>query len=540
MYITISTSKKANSSFIVLLISAILTIFSICPADQLTPDKLQFRRQASKRMILDRSQNIPLAELTPSKIVGLDVMHPPVGPQSGTPQITIESGTLNITASQPAASSRWLGSFNPFATCELAIASLTGSGHTGFIFQDTTSSDNITITLTAVDSQYKSIIYSLTKDNKQIDHKDFNLPTAIPANQNISLFVQLFAGGANLLIEHNGMTTLIGQIDFVRHLDLRQKKLMYRYDTLIYNSLAANSTVKISAATTSLTPGLGQADLRFITYEDGTPYQHNNRLWLTASARGRALPHHLQAVFSLNPSVFDIKFEGIIVFDRNDGLLRNDIASNIFYNRNDQQWQGFTTGFSAFADPTCKEKKELWSITSQISPLEGYTIMSAQATGLIGDYEDPQCIYDQQAGKWRMLLCEHHNGYNAVIRESDKWTGPYKLIAGPVSVNSTGTQLQTIGGKRYALFGSADRKIHIYSYPDLKPVGNLNMYLPPWSDKTGTRVWPNIVPLPAGSPAPYLALMMDRLNFPRMQGPNWTYGAMYLYYGYPTEMLIPD
>jgi len=26
--------------------------------------------------------------------------------------------------------------------------------------------------------------------------------------------------------------------------------------------------------------------------------------------------------------------------------------------------------------------------------------------------------------------------------------------------------------------------------------------------------------------------MMDRFNYPGMQGPNWTYGALYLYYGF--------
>ncbi len=33
-------------------------------------------------------------------------------------------------------------------------------------------------------------------------------------------------------------------------------------------------------------------------------------------------------------------------------------------------------------------------------------------------------------------------------------------------------------------------------------------------------------------PFNYVALMMDRFNYPGMQGPNWTYGALYLYHGY--------
>jgi hypothetical protein len=132
-----------------------------------------------------------------------------------------------------------------------------------------------------------------------------------------------------------------------------------------------------------------------------------------------------------------------------------------------------------------------------------------------------------------MLLCENHRGYKAVIRESDTWDGAYERIAGPVTVNSTGTQIQKIGPKYYVLFGSAERKVCIYTHPDLRAAGELKMYRPPWDDTVNTRVRPNVIPLPEGYPAHYMALMMDRLNFPGMQGSNWTYGAMYLYHAHP-------
>jgi hypothetical protein len=40
------------------------------------------------------------------------------------------------------------------------------------------------------------------------------------------------------------------------------------------------------------------------------------------------------------------------------------------------------------------------------------------------------------------------------------------------------------------------------------------------------------VELPDGYPAKYIALMMDRINYPGIQGPQWTYGAIYLYHGH--------
>jgi hypothetical protein len=63
-------------------------------------------------------------------------------------------------------------------------------------------------------------------------------------------------------------------------------------------------------------------------------------------------------------------------------------------------------------------------------------------------------------------------------------------------------------------------------------VGELNIHRPPWNDTLNTRIWPNVILLPEGYPTPYIALMMDRNNFPGMTGNNWTYGAMYLYHGF--------
>ena len=117
--------------------------------------------------------------------------------------------------------------------------------------------------------------------------------------------------------------------------------------------------------------------------------------------------------------------------------------------------------------------------------------------------------------------------------ESDQWDRGYKRLAGPVEMDSTGTMIQTFGDKRFVLFGSADRKVYIRTYPDLKPAGELNIAMPPWDDDHGTRIWPNVIPLPEGYPAPYIALMMDRANFPGMPKRNWTSGALYLYHGNP-------
>ncbi len=507
-------------------------------AQELEPGDLEFRRQAVRRMIFDKSQNIPLAGLWPSKVVGLDVMHPAVGAQAENSRQIIEEGRLRISNQESGPITRWIGGFNPFAVYDVAVHKFSGSGEVGMTFRDTHDENRITATLLAEYGVYQSVRCIVTKEGQEVDRYDFVLPDELKSDRPVLIRVQMVGVGANLHVEVDDRSFLIGRFDFVEHFDLRRKDLMRRYEFCMHTELGADASVLIDEATASLSPGIGQSDIRVVTNEDGSPYFKDDRLWILMSVRGGGLPHPMQGVFSLNPSVFDIRFEGIILYDRGDGLLRNDLASNIFFDRNAKEWRGFTTGFSSYGDPEKKEKKQIWAVQSPHEPLQGISVMKAKTLGLVADYEDPQCIYDSRAGKWRMLLCENHKGYKAVMRESDTWNGTYEIIGGPVEVNSTGTQIQKIGEKHYALFGSSDRKVYIYTYPDLKPAGELQIHRPPWNEETGTRIWPNVIPLPEGYPAPYIAIMMDRLNFPGMKGSNWTYGAMYLYHGFPKSSLI--
>lgn len=327
----------------------------------------------------------------------------------------------------------------------VAVNKFNGSGEIGMMFRDADAGNRITATLVVDNGAYRAIRYVVVKDGKEVDRQDFAIPEALISKEPVRLRVQMLAVGVNLFVKRSEVSTLIGRMDFVKHFDLRHKELMRRFEFCLHTSFEAGQSLEIDEARASLSPGIGQADIRNVTYEDGSPLFKDGRLWMLMTVRGGGLPHPMQGVYSLNPSVFDIRFEGIILYDRGDGLLRNDLASNIFYDRNVNQWRGFTTGFSSYGDPDKKEKKQIWAVQSSKEPLQGISIMKTKPIGLVGMHEDPQCIYDTQAKKWRMLLCESYKGFKAVIRQSDKWDGPYEIIAGPVKVNSTGTQLQKIG-----------------------------------------------------------------------------------------------
>ncbi len=500
--------------------------------DGVRPDQIQFRRQAVARMVFDAGQNIPLSSLRPAKVIDLDLMHPEMLPGNGV-RCDLGNGILSVSSPQAGgASLRWVGGFNPFATYELVIGSAEGEGSAGMTFLHSGNGDSLAAGLTFKDGKPEAITWDVQADGKRVTGVKWPVPAGTTM-EDLTLRAQMSAVGVNLFLESAGRSDLVGYSDFSEHFDLRERERIQRIDFAIRTDLKAGARVVLTGASSCLSPGSGQADIRAITDEEGAPLLDDGRLWLTMTLRGRALPHPLQGVFSLNPSVFDLRFEGVIVFDMDDELLRNDLASHLFRDSKTGEWRGWTTGFSALGGAGRAEEKGILAIRSVRDPRKGFSIMKARPIGLAGAHEDPHGVYDKEAGKWRLLLCEHGKKYRAGIWESDHWDRGYVRLAGPVEMDSTGTLIQKFGDKRFALFGSADRKIYIRTYPDLQPAGELKVDLPPWNDQNGTRIWPNVIPLPEGYPAPYIALMMDRVNFPGMPKPNWTYGALYLYHGHP-------
>ena len=522
---------------ICIVFSILLPIWPITPLsaqDDIRPDQIQFRRQAVVRMVFDAGQNIPLSSLRPAAVHELDLMHPEKLPNAGV-RWELLNGQLVATAPDADTSSlRWVGGFNPFATYDLVIEKAEGSGSVGLAFGHATSEDSLVAALRIKDGKPEAVTWNVLIGGRVVTEEEWAIPSGI-GNQSLTLRAQMSAVGVNVFLESAGRTTMVGYSDFAEHLDLRELSRIQQMDFALRADLKANARIAIAGVSACFSPGTGQADIRAITDEEGSPLLDDGRLWFTMTLRGRALPHPLQGVFSINPSVFDLRFEGIIVFDMNDGLLRNDLASHLFRDSKSGTWRGWTTGFSALDGAGRAEVKTILAISSPRDPRRGFSIMQARPIGISGAHEDPHGIYDKDSGKWRLLLCEHDKKYRASLWESDQWDHGYQRLAGPVEMDSTGTMIQKFGNKRYALFGSADRKIYIRNYPDLTPAGELNVELPPWNDRNGTRIWPNVIPLPEGYPAPYIALMMDRVNFPGMPKPNWTYGALYLYHGHPIK-----
>jgi hypothetical protein len=514
---------------LLILFLALLTIPSLIAQTNSTPDQIKFVRQGVRRIIFDENQTIPLASLNPAEIIGISAMYPTTFYSGFHADIQLKNNQLLIQSDQESQASIWFAGFNPFAVYTIDLASCSGQGEFGFEFSDPEKAEQFFITISYNGTEILDVHQKYVRESKTVVNESILIKGNGLGNIEGKIILQMLGSGLTLYVQNSGLPVPIAQSDFASFVDLRKKQYMRSFQSNFYFSIKKGA-LAIRKIESALSPGMGLADIRAITYEDGEPLLDQGRLWYTMTIRGRALPHHIQGVFSLNPTIFDLHFEGVILFDRNDGLLRNEVASHIFYDRNEKCWRGLTTGFSAYANPI--EKKQLLAVESKNDPRFGFSVMSAHPIGMVGGFEDPHILFDSDAKKWRMLVCDYVNkDFKAIMLESYDWDKNYQRIAGPVKNNSTGTSIQRIGDKQYCFSGSQDRKIYIYTYPELAEAGTLNMDLPPWDETSGTRVWPNVVQLPEGYPFRYVALMMDRFNYPGLKGPNWTYGALYLYHG---------
>jgi hypothetical protein len=222
-----------------------------------TPDQLEFRRQATRRMFFDRDQEIPLAGLQPAKIVGIEVMHPLVGTQTGNAEFEITEGKLRITAKSAARADRWIGGFNPFASYDLLLEKCVGSGEVGILFRDPEQENRISASLVMKDGKCSDIRWVVVKDGKEVVREDYPLPEGVKAEFPLRLRVQMLAVGVNLFLETKGESHLIAYPDFSEHFELREKSLMRRFEFCLHSDLNAGASLDIAEMTAALSPGCG-------------------------------------------------------------------------------------------------------------------------------------------------------------------------------------------------------------------------------------------------------------------------------------------
>lgn len=518
--------------------------------DNVNPLDLEFHRLAVRRFIF--SNNIKLSEFVPGEIVAFESMHPAFVPSSvGKDEAecdklfkaVIENGRLVLdgrikkteVGKGTADVSLYVGAVNPFGSYELDIESIdcgkqkNDSVEVGFELARLGLQDRVQLVVRR-SAESGGVYLRIYQDGKVVREKIYT--DHIPDGP-FKLRAQLYGHSLGAFIEEHGKTTFVGYVpvkeNFSETIDFRRITDCGQATFNIVSNLKGR--VVVGGACSYLSPGIGQADIRLISNEDLSPYMDDNRLWFTFSCRGIDIFQSAQGVLSVDPSVFDVRFEGMIMYDHGDGLLRNDYASHLFFNRQTKEWCAYACDFGGTYNKEGRSGTGLVIGTSKRDPRRGFSVMKArriETTHVKHHNEDPCIFYDKEVGKWRLLTSVFQNGIVSGTFESDTWDGVFTPVAEPIKMNSTGTSMQRIGGKVYAFMGGLGQ-LRCHSYPDLKELGELNLDLQPHWPGPAKRVWASLVPLPEGYPYRYVLLTMDRPNFPGTPNPNWSYGALYFY-----------
>lgn len=301
-------------------------------------------------------------------------------------------------------------------------------------------------------------------------------------------------------------------------------------------ALPPGGSAAIEHAAVSLTAGVGQADFCIVTDGAGCqPYMENGRMFCTFSAR--AGMKYTKSVASFDPTTFDFRMEGILLtrYGADDPLLRNDALDHIFRDA-DGSWKAVAIGWSTTAhdlDPATRKGSGLVVCETPECPLHGIHVLDARPL-VVGDdvkSEDPHFHYDPEVGKWRLSTSSFTpQGLRAHLWESDRWDGPYTLLAGPGRFDSTGCQIMDFGGRKFVMTANMERMRPVYDYPSLAYLGEWECDVEPYNeDCSNGRVFTAWAETPTGCPWRYVMITMDRQNFPGMPIPNWTYGGIRFY-----------
>ncbi|MCI1791740.1 MAG: hypothetical protein LKI60_04375 [Bifidobacterium tibiigranuli] len=263
--------------------------------------------------------------------------------------------------------------------------------------------------------------------------------------------------------------------------------------------------------------GCGQADPRVICYEDGTPIQAGSSIWLTMTTRGTLIPNAYQGVYRLDTATGRLEMTGAVFFDRGDGMLRNDNAGQILYDRPARVWRMIVIGHSDQGSATRRN----WTGDFAADPRQGVSTLPVSAVGLPDSdlYEDMQAVKD--GDHW--LAVASHNASETVLMTASSLKGPWTRIAGAGS-GETGPLIIPMGGSLWVLAGTSGTGFVIRSASSLSQIGKLALD----QDTGGYRVWPVVFPAAdAGGSTRWRMLSFDRSLVTGADA--YSYGALYQY-----------
>lgn len=489
-----------------------------------------FRLLATRRYVLDNER--VMAELRPEAVFCHEVQHPLMAVSGVAPQIRYAKGLVTLSAgNRSAAGALFVSGWLPGAHYSADFESLTVGAAAELVWSDLPG--GVALKVTAEPGKPVSFVemvngapvaFSL-KASESVPAPPFRLSGVV-------------AGPTMLIaVRKDGVVRYLGSVTFAEAPDLRSRRFLGSLKFGVGARLPPQGVAVVSRAAMTITAGTGQADFRIVTDGPGCrPYFEGGRMFCTFSARAGF--KYVKSVASFDPAVLDFRMEGILFtnYGGDDDLMRNDAVNHLFYDRESGSWKACGVVWSTASNdlnPKTRRGSGLAVMECRKNPLHGITVLTARTLDMEGGLksEDPYFTFDAETNRWRLATSTFvENGLRPCLWESDRWDGPYRLIAGPGRFDSTGCQVMDFAGKKFVMTANIDRRLPVYDYPTLAYRGELELDVKPFGEACPNgRVFTAFAELPEGYPYRYFMMTMDRQNFPGMPNPNWTYGGIYFY-----------
>ena len=255
-----------------------------------------------------------------------------------------------------------------------------------------------------------------------------------------------------------------------------------------------------------------------------------------------------QAVISWKPGTDEFRLEGCYFFDLGDDRWCGDIASSLVYDRKAGLWYVWACAFShghilCHAVSRSDLRYGVNVVDAEFMPRE--TLPDGSFRMVNGNYavsddnsffakqgdEDPDLMFDDAIGKWRLIICRlvtekgaTNYRYFSYVSD-DPFTG-FTYVDRMTSGSATGGSIITVEGKRYLLCGS---DFNLRAQYRVHPIDDLNSFklLKFDYDDGGFRGWGTLLPIPCGTRTKYYLMTFDRHNFSQIN--NWSYGSIYVF-----------
>lgn len=341
--------------------------------------------------------------------------------------------------------------------------------------------------------------------------------TAADLAGSFTLIAQL--QGRSVLVWHrkDSVTTYVGRLDFASRLDLRDPTVFNTWTVGITARGHTDLQVRCSRFEASLT-GLGHADPRIVSYEDGTPIQDGSTVWFLATTRGGHIPDAYQGVYALDVSSGRVTMTGALFGDRGDGIWRNDNAGHLFLDRTTNSWTWFTIGHSDHPGP-----RGNWAGTSSIDLRHGINHVPVNQVALPAGGDLWEDMYPVRNGSRWIATASKDARHTAWLESTSGIAGPWTETRTAVGMDETGQLLVRTGAQRYIVAGT-NTAAYIVRDADgaaMTDLGCLDVDF----HTGGRRVWPALFALQQPDGMRWYLLSFDRTS----PVPTHSYGRLHFY-----------